>query len=307
MGWPNHPRLRPIRRQSRLADFVLDVLDAYSRHRTGRNASLLAYMGLLTVFPLLLVATTILGLVLEGNPDLQDQILDSFLSKIPVVGASLVLNQGQVTGSWVALAIGLIGAIWGSLRAFVALQTALDDIWEVETGRRNYFVQRLTSLICVAAIGIAQAGSVALAVAVGHAGLPRTSQFLLTFGGLAINVAVVSSLYRFMTSKDMTWKMVLPGTLFTSVLYTVLQFAGTNILTRRLANSEEVYGTFASLFVLAFWISIHSLIALLGAEINAAFERRRDRVGPSASIEATAVFKRGAGRRERPANAVRDT
>ena len=68
MGWPNHPRLRPIRRRSRIADFVLDVLDAYGRHRTGRNASLLAYMGLLTVFPLLLVATTILGLVLENNP-----------------------------------------------------------------------------------------------------------------------------------------------------------------------------------------------------------------------------------------------
>ena len=57
--------------------------------------------------------------------------------------------------------------------------------------------------------------------------------------------------------------------MFTSVLYTVLQFAGTNILTRRMADATEVYGTFASLIVLAFWISIHSLIALLGAEINA--------------------------------------
>ena len=132
MGWPNDPRLRPIRRRSRLADFVLDVLDAYGRHRTGRNASLLAYMGLLTVFPLLLVATTILGLVLESNPDLQDAILDSFVSKIPVVGATILDNQGQLTGSWVALVVGLLAALWGSLRAFVALQTALDDIWEVE-------------------------------------------------------------------------------------------------------------------------------------------------------------------------------
>jgi uncharacterized BrkB/YihY/UPF0761 family membrane protein len=86
MGWPNDPRLRPLRRRSRIADFVLDVLDAYGRHRTGRNASLLAYMGLLTVFPLLLVATTILGLVLENNQKLQGAILDSFVSKIPVVG-----------------------------------------------------------------------------------------------------------------------------------------------------------------------------------------------------------------------------
>ena len=77
------PQLRPLRRRSRLADFVLDVLDAYSRHRTGRNASLLGVHGLLTVFPLLLAATTILGLVLEGNPDLQDEILDSFAQQDP--------------------------------------------------------------------------------------------------------------------------------------------------------------------------------------------------------------------------------
>jgi YihY family inner membrane protein len=293
MGWPNHPRLRPIRRRSRLADFVLDVLDAYSRHRTGRNASLLAYMGLLTVFPLLLAATTILGLVLEGDPDLQEAILDSFVSKIPVVGATIVQNQGKITGSWVALAVGLIGALWGSLRAFVALQTALDDIWEVETGRRNYWIQRLNSLIFVGAIGVTQAASVALAIAVGHAGLPRTSQFLLTFGGLAINVAIVGSIYRFLTSKQMTWRMVWPGTVFTAVIYTVLQFAGTNILTRRLNGATQVYGTFAALIVLAFWISIHSLIALIGGEVNAAVLRRRDRIGPTASIELTAVMKQG--------------
>jgi membrane protein len=290
MGWPNDPRLRPIRRRSRLADFVLDVLDGYGRHRTGRNASLLAYMGLLTVFPLLLAATTILGLVLESRPDLQDAILDSFVSKIPVVGATLLKNQGQLTGSWAALVLGLFFAIWGSLRAFVALQTALDDIWEVEHGRRNYFVQRLNSLIFLAAIGAAQAGSVALAVAAGHAGLPRTGQFLLTFGGLALNVAVVGSIYRFMTSRPMTWRIVWPGTVFTSLVYTALQFAGTNILTRRMAGATEVYGTFAALIVLAFWISIHGLVALLGAEVNATVQRRRHRDRPAEVVAPTALM-----------------
>jgi membrane protein len=292
MGWPNDPRLRPLRRRSRIADFALDTLDGYSRHRTGRNASLLAYMGLLTVFPLLLVATTILGLVLENRQDLQDAILDSFVSKIPVVGSTIIKNQGDLTGSWVALIIGLLGAIWGSLRAFNALQMALDDIWEVDHGRRNYFVQRLNSLIFIAAIGAAQAGSVALAVAVGHAGLPRTSQFLLTFGGLALNIAVVGSIYRFMTSCPMTWRMVWPGTVFTSVLYTILQFVGTNLLTRRMAGATEVYGTFAALIVLAFWISIHGLIALLGAEVNATVQRRRHREVPAESMTPAAVLSK---------------
>jgi YihY family inner membrane protein len=294
MSWTNDRRLKPFRRRSKLVDFSLDVLDAYSRHRTGRNASLLAYMGLLTVFPLLLAATTILGLVLEGNPDLQQQILDSVFSKIPVIGVSLEQNQGQLTGSWIALAVGLGAAIWGSLRAFVALQMALDDVWEVATtGRKNYLMQRVFSLLFLLGIGVAQGGAVVLAALVGHAGLPRTSQFLLTFGGLALNIAVVGAINRYMPSRPLTWSMVWVGTAFTSVVYTALQFAGTNIITRRLEGAEEVYGTFASLFVLAFWISIHGLFALFGAEINAALFRRRTRIGPLASVEATAVLRRG--------------
>ncbi|HEX6657349.1 MAG TPA: YhjD/YihY/BrkB family envelope integrity protein, partial [Ilumatobacter sp.] len=64
-------------------------------------------------------------------------------------------------------------------------------------------------------------------------------------------------------------------------------------------GATEVYGTFAALIVLAFWISIHGLIALLGGEINAAVQRRRHRVGPTASISATAVIEQGPSARAR--------
>ena len=74
MSWTDHAKLQPLRRRSRFADLVLDIVAAYSRHRTGRNASLIAYMGILTVFPLLLGATTLLGLLLEGDEELQQKI-----------------------------------------------------------------------------------------------------------------------------------------------------------------------------------------------------------------------------------------
>jgi membrane protein len=278
MAWTENRRIVGFRRRWRIVDLGLDISNAYTTHRTGRNASFLAYMGLLTVFPLLLAATTILGLVLEDRPSLQEAIIDSVVSQIPVVGPSLVQNNGQLSGSWWALAVGLIGAIWGSLRAFVALQKALDDVWEVYAGQRNYLWQRLVALICITAIGLAQCVTVALALLVGHAGLTRTSGFLLTSGGLVLNLAVIGSVYRYMTAAPMTWRMVWPGAAIAGLAYTFLQFVGTNVLTRRLADAEEVYGAFAGLIVLAFWISIHGWIALMGAELNAALERRRMRV-----------------------------
>lgn len=291
MAWQSGERLRPYRNRSKTVDIALETWEGYSRHRTGRNASLLAYMGVLTIFPLLLAATTILGFVLESRPDLQADIVDSAISKIPVIGDQIKTNSGKVSGSWWALVIGLGGAIWGSLRAFLALQTALDDIWEVTSGRDNYVTQRVRALIGIGAIGVAQIGSVVLAALVSQAGLPRTGQFLLTFGGLALNIAVIGTMYRFLTVKELTWSIVWPGTVFAGVLYTVLQFVGTNIMSNSLKNAEDVYGTFAGILALASWISLHALISLVGAELNAALVRRRESVGPTASPSAEAAIR----------------
>ncbi len=291
MAWQSGDRLRPYRDRSRTVDIALETWEGYSRHRTGRNASLLAYLGILTIFPLLLGATTILGFVLENRPDLQADIVDSAISKIPVIGDQIKTNSGKISGSWLALIIGLGGALWGSLRAFLALQTALDDIWEVSSGRGNYLTQRVRALIGVGVVGVAQLGSVVLAALVGQAGLPRTGQFLLTFGGLGLNIAVIGMMYRFLTVKEVTWSIVWPGTMFAGVLYTVLQFAGTNIMSNNLKNAEDVYGTFAGILALASWISLHALISLVGAELNAALVRRRERVGPTATPEAAAAIK----------------
>ncbi len=306
MAWPDHPKLAGIRRRWRAADLVLETLDGYSRHRTGRNASLLAYMGMLTVFPMLLAATTVLGLVLKGHPDLQAKIIDSALSKIPIVGEAVAQKEpsGDVAtpsastlpDNWWALVIGLAGAIWGSLRAFVAMQTALDDIWEIQAGRDNYFLQRLRAIVGIGVIAVGQIGSVVLAAIVSQAGLPRTGQFLITAGGLALNIAIVALMYRYLTSRETTWRLVWPGAAFTGVLFTALQLLGANIMSREVANAGKVYGAFAGIIALAAWISFHGLIALLGAELNAAVERRRNRVGPLAGGEAAAAIKvSGAG------------
>ena len=42
-----------------------------------------------------------------------------------------------------------------------------------------------------------------------------------------------------------------------------------------IANASEIYGTFASMLALMSWFSLHALISLYGAELNAALVRRR--------------------------------
>jgi YihY family inner membrane protein len=262
------------RRRFAIVDVAVETLDGFRRHQTGRNAAVLAYWGFLSIFPLLLAATTILGFVLEGNEDLRDDIVDSALSRIPVVGATIEANAGALEGNTWALVIGLLTALWASMKAFLGVQAAFDDVWEVDIDNRaSTAIKRLRALIGLIAIGLAQIATVFLSGIAAGAEIPAISKVLLVAGALAINVNVVATVFRYLTSAPVTWKMVWPGAVFAGVLFTVLQLFGTVVVSRMIANASEIYGTFASMLALMSWFGLHGLISLYGAALNAALER----------------------------------
>jgi len=297
MAWTTNSKVMKIRRRSAPVDVIVETLDGFRRHLTGRNGAVLAYYGFLTLFPLLMAATTILGFVLEDDPQLQADIVDSALSQIPVLGADLEPGS-TIDGNWWALVFGLGIALWGSMKAFVGLQGALDDIWEIDVDdRANGAVRRMRALVGIAVIGVGQIGAVALAATVSEAGVSLPGQILITLGGLVLNVVIVGTMYRFLTSKPVTWQVIWPGALFTAALYTVLQFAGTRLVTNTLDDAESVYGTFAATLALLSWLSLHAVISLIGAELNAGLVRRAERstawLADPASAPSVAVSAEG--------------
>ena len=278
MPWSTHPRVMAFRRRHAIADVVVETLDGFRRHQSGRNAAVLAYWGFLSVFPLLLAATTILGFVLEGDEQLRADIVDSALSQIPVVGSTIEANAGAIDGNPWALAIGLVTALWASTRAFLGVQAAFDDVWDVDVDHRaNAAVRRLRALIGLLAIGLAQIGTVVLSAVAGAADIPAFSRILIVAGAVAVNIAVVITMYRYLTAADVTWAILWPGATFAGLLFTLLQFVGTVFVARMIADAKEIYGTFASMLALMSWFSLHALVSLYGLELNAALARRRGR------------------------------
>jgi uncharacterized BrkB/YihY/UPF0761 family membrane protein len=87
-----------------------------------------AYWGFFSVFALLLVFTSILGFVFESNPGLQHELLDSTLERMPVIGPQISGDIGSLTGSAVALALGVAGALWTGLGVTLAIGHAIDRI-----------------------------------------------------------------------------------------------------------------------------------------------------------------------------------
>lgn len=267
-----------LRRRFHAFDVFAEMMDGWRRHLGGRNASLLAFFSFLSIFPLMLAAVTILGFVLHDNEELQRKIIDSAASEIPVLGQTLADNPGSIDGSVTALIVGLGGALWASTKAFVGLQSALDDSWEVDVDDRDgLHVQRGKALLGIAIIAISQVGTLVITGIVNAAGLPAFSDVALIGATVVVNIVVIAAMYRLLTSYPTTWGDVWLGAVFAGVVFTILQNFGTLIVTRFARNDNQALGTINTILGLLVWLSFIGITVVMCAELNAA--RTRLRVG----------------------------
>ena len=276
--WSDRAFVVQTRERWPLADTVVLAINRFRVHRTGRNSALVAHYGFLSIFPLLLVFTTILGFVLDGNVELQQRIIDSTIAQVPIIGDQLATDPTQLQGSVPLLVFGLLTATWSGLKAFNVLQTALDDVAEVPFDTRPSLVRvRLRSLLGIGLAGGSLVAGAVLSTLAGMTGLAWTSRILLGVGTLALNTLVLASVYRWLCSSRPPWSAVWPGAIFGGIGFTMLQVAGSTLMTRAIAHASPIYGTFATVIGLLFWLGLHAMISLLGAEMNGVLLVRRVR------------------------------
>src|ERR1700761_2824868 len=87
----------------------LGVFKKFGEDEGGSMVSLIAYRAFFSLFPLLLLMVTVLGYVLAGNDQLREEVVNGTLSQFPIIGNQL--KGGELTGSGIALAVGIIGSV----------------------------------------------------------------------------------------------------------------------------------------------------------------------------------------------------
>jgi len=266
--------VRELRARSKTVDIAVRTLQGYRDHRSGRNAVTISYYGFISVFPLMLVFTTVLGFVLHNNPKLLADIQDSALAQLPFIGEQIATDPSQLHGSIFALVAGLAVSLWGGMKAFVAVHFALDDIGEEPLDdRSNLFITRLRALLGIAYVGGAQIVGAFLASLASITGAGLVTQVLLVISTTFVNAGVLALSYRWLRTAWPPWRSVMPGAIVGGVIFAGLQLFGVAIVGRAIANASPVYGTFASVIGLLTWLSLHAWVALGGAELNAALEK----------------------------------
>jgi uncharacterized BrkB/YihY/UPF0761 family membrane protein len=96
------------------AGFPLAVVYKYFDDFGAYLAALLTYYGFLSLFPLLLLFSTILGFVLSGDQRLQHEVLTSALHQFPVIGGNLAQPK-RLGGGPVGLIVGILASLYGGL------------------------------------------------------------------------------------------------------------------------------------------------------------------------------------------------
>jgi YihY family inner membrane protein len=254
--------------------FPYAVMKKFGDDQAGNLAALVAYYGFLSLFPLMLVLVTLLGMLLRNNPELQDTIRTSALANFPVIGEEISKNVHSLRGSGLALGIGLALALWAGLGVMKVLQTAMNALWNVPYRHRpSVWLSLLRAMLLLLVLGVITVAS----AAAGSVGAGSDS-WLLGIAGIAISVLLNLVLFllafRILTTEDVAWGDVFPGALIAALAWTALQAVGGYIVSHQLQGASDTYGTFAMVIGLLAWIYLGAQITLFAAEVNVVRKRR---------------------------------
>jgi membrane protein len=279
--------LRPVRifdayqQSRRWAAIPVAVLRKFGNDQAGSLAALVAYYAFFSLFPLLLVMTTILGFVLQGNESAQKAVENSVLGQFPVIGEQI--GAHALTGHLTALLIGLVTALLGGLGVTQAAQNAFDRVWAVPFKDRPDFLRsRLRGLLLLICLGILFILSTTLSGLVADLGgvVFKVAGILIS---LIVNFGIFLAAFRFLTAATIPTRCLWIGVGFASAFWEILQVVGGIYIGDVYRHFSSTYAQFALVIALIVWLHLGAQMTLYAAEINVVLARRlypRSLLGP---------------------------
>jgi membrane protein len=255
--------------------FLAAVVKKFGDDSAQQLGALIAFYAFFSLFPLLLVFVTVLGFVLEGNQSAQESVLHSTLKQVPILGEQLERNIHSLTGTPLALTIGIIGSLLAGLGITGAAQNAFNQVWHIPRKRRpNFVTWRLRGLGLLVLLGLLSI------VSTGAAGYvtAHTAGAVEVVGGvllaLAVNLALFFAAFRLLTSHDVGTRELVPGVIVGAVLLQILQHVGGIYVEHVLRHTKQTSGLFAFVLGLLTWLYLGGQVTMIAAELNVVRARR---------------------------------
>lgn len=246
-----------------------------------------AYSALLSFFPVLTSAATIL---VQTRAEFVARTIEDALSEIvPPDSEPLVVQQFRLGGTRhnsLLIVAGII-SLWAASGVIKSLIEGFHAAYRVPRNR-NFFHQSAVAMALVLGVAFPVLCASLLVVFGGQAErailnwiqvdplaasvwqwFTRFARYALAF---ATTVVVTASLYYFGPYRRQRWRYVLPGAILATVLW-LLATSGFAWYARNIANYNVMYGSVGAGIALLVWMYLMAIIALIGCEFNAEYER----------------------------------
>jgi YihY family inner membrane protein len=264
-----------FQQRHRVTALPASVMAKYRDDQASRLAGQISHAAFLAVFPLLLVLVTVLGVVLQGHTSLQDDIVDSALRQFPVIGSDLRNNVRQLsTGNVLALVIGLLWLSYGSLKLSRSAQVMMAKVWGIERHdlpTLGKWIPRAAGFLVVLGVGFIAGGALAGLGAFGALG--SGSAWIGVALSLVVNIGMYWCAFTVLVRLPDADRSVWPGAIVGGVGWTILQSIGALLVNHQLRHLSNLYGTFATVLGLIWWIALGSMVTVFAAEFNVVLTR----------------------------------
>jgi membrane protein len=264
------------------------VVTELKRDHVSLLAAGVAFKGLLALFPAIIAAISIWGLV--ASTEQMAQQLSGLLQVLPDDAASLIEQQMTAVAAGdpgtlsIALALSIVIALWSASGGTAGLIEGCNAAYN-EVDQRKFPVKRglalLFTLGAIVFLALAIALIAVLPVVLGGLGLGEAGELAVRIGQwpllAALVIAALAAIYKYGPDRDrprMRW--VSTGAIVATLLW-LLGSAGFTLYVENFGNFDETYGTFGGIIVLMLWLFLSAFVVLLGAEINAEVERQTAR------------------------------
>lgn len=258
-------------------------------------AAALSYYALFSLFPLLLVILSIVGLLISPNTEAFQVIQGAVKQYLPVAVHDLVketilaLNQSSVGAGLIGFAV----LVYSASTVFAILDGSIDKIWRThrqilrpEPLRRTVLMYILNKLL--AFLLVLGSALVLLASLISNIVIKAVLKLIQTFDGLlsfiqineiqlnntlqhssALLILAIAAciLFKILPSTHVAWGDVWLGGLLTAFLLEALQWLVSNSVIS-IGSQYLSYGVIGSVMILLLWIYFTFQIVLLGSEFS---------------------------------------
>ena len=253
------------------------------------NAKGAAYSGMLMLFPALLVVSTMLAQVPQGNT-LVGTIRGAFEQILPADSMDLLQSYVLTERSHSTQLIVSAGAlsVFAGLGLMLSLMEGFRRAYRLPMDDWGFWGRRARALLLVH-IALVPLSAATLLVVFGHQiehwmienSTHELRHMVILFWratrwsiAMLTGVAVLSALYHFGTRRTEHWLWVAPGAITGTVIWFPATLAFGWYVTR-IADYSMFYGSFGAGIATLIWLYITAVSVLLGAELNGALFRER--------------------------------